>query len=63
MKGQKFEIPEDASQNLPGRSPMNPILNICCVKLSRIPEKGFLAAILASTCLRNSQADLGLDTL
>ena len=25
MEGQKFEIPEDASQTLPKRSPMDPI--------------------------------------
>ena len=32
------------------------------LKLSRIPEKIFLAAILANMGLRNSQADLGLDS-
>ena len=62
MEGQKLKIPEGPSHNLPGRSPMSPILSICYVKLSTIPEKRLLAAILASTCSRSSQADLGLDT-
>ena len=36
MGGQKFEIPEDPSQTLPERSPMDPIWSNCFLKLGRI---------------------------
>ena len=39
MEGQKFEIPEDPSQTLPERLPMDPIWYNYFSKLSRIPEK------------------------
>ena len=62
MEGQKFEIPEDLSQTLPERSPMDPIwLDIFFEIFHNSGKKRFLAAILANIGLRNSQADLGLD--
>ena len=61
MQGQKFEIPEDPSQTSPGWSPMGPILYIYFLNFPTFRKKSFLAAILANICLRNSQADLGLD--
>ena len=63
MEGQKFKIPEDPSQILPERSPMEPIWWNNFLKLPRILDKKiFLAAILANIGLRISQADLGFDT-
>ena len=62
MKGQKFEIPEDPSQTLPDRSPMDPILVESFFEtFQNSGKKRFLAAILANIGLRKSQADLGLD--
>ena len=43
MEGQKLEIAEDASQNLPERSPMDPIWYNIFLKRSRIPAKNDLS--------------------
>ena len=62
MEGQNFKIPEDPSQTLPGRSAYGPNLVDLFLGTFHFPgKKGFLAAILANICLRNSQANLGLD--
>ena len=62
MEGQKFEITEDPSQALPERSPMGPFfVELVFETFQNSGRNRFLAAILANICLRNSQADLGLD--
>ena len=62
MEGQKFEIPEDPSQALPGRSAYGPIFGgVFFSTVQNSGKKRFLAAILANICWINSQADLGLD--
>ena len=56
MEGEKFEIPKDPSQTLPGRSLMSPMLWNLFLKLSRIPEKNDFSRRSWPT-----SADLGLD--
>ena len=61
MERQKFEILEDPSQTLPGRSPVDPIWCFFFSTFRNSGNKRCLAAILANIGLRISQEDLGLD--